>query len=156
MFFNVEYWLISLHAGTPVVVSQTTLTLMFVVLGILALGVGFGVVARNKENLMLHRWSMSVAVGLTVAAIGLVMLPAAYVYYTDPDLQFFSSLSGVTLLHAIIGVPTIATGLIYAFGDLPKEIKKWMRVAAILWVASLMLGVLLFLQMQDLLPIPTM
>lgn len=96
--------------------------------------------------------SMSAAVGLTVAAILLVMLPSAFVFYTDPDLEFFSSLSAMTLIHGIIGVPAIVTGLVYAFGDLPQKTKKWMRRTAVFWVASLVLGVVVFLQMLGLLP----
>jgi uncharacterized membrane protein YozB (DUF420 family) len=144
--------LIALHAGTPVVVSQTTLTVMFVILGIILIGMGFGLVAKNKESLLMHRWSMSVAVALTSAAILLVMLPAAFNFYVDPDLQFLSSLSIMTLIHAIIGVLALTLGLIYAFGDLPQKVKRWMRWAAIFWVGSLVLGTIVFLEMLGLLP----
>jgi uncharacterized membrane protein YozB (DUF420 family) len=144
--------LVALHAGTPVIVSQMTLTTMFVVLGIILIGIGFGSVAKNKESLLMHRWNMSAAIALTLGAILLVMLPAAYNFYIDPDLQFFSSLSIMTLIHAVIGVPAITLGLIYAFGDLPQKVKHWMRWAAIFWVASLALGTILFLEMLGLLP----
>jgi uncharacterized membrane protein YozB (DUF420 family) len=144
--------LIALHAGTPVVVSQTTLTAMFVVLGIVLIGVGFGRVSKNGESLLLHRWSMSVAVAMSSVAILLVMLPAAFNFYIDQDLQFFSSLSLITLVHAVIGVPAITLGLIYAFGDLPQKLKRWMRWAAIFWVGSLALGTIVFLEMLGLLP----
>jgi uncharacterized membrane protein YozB (DUF420 family) len=42
------------------------------------------------------------------------------------------------------------TALIYVFGDLPTQVKKWMRVTAVLWVATLALGVVMFLQMLEL------
>jgi uncharacterized membrane protein YozB (DUF420 family) len=138
--------LIALHAGTPVVVSQTTLTAMFVVLGVILIGIGFGTVSKNRESLLLHRWSTSIA-------IFLVMLPAAFNFYIDPDLQFFSSLSLFTFVHAVIGVPALTLGLIYAFGDLPQKIKRWMRWVAIFWVGSLVLGTIVFLEMLGLLPI---
>ena len=111
MFFNVLSKLIVLHAGTPVVISQATLTLMFVVLGILLIGIGFGLLAKSKESLLQHRWSMSVAVALTCAAIFLVMLPSAFTFYIDPDVKLFSSLSIVTIIHGVIGVPAIVIGL---------------------------------------------
>ena len=145
--------LIALHAGTPVVVSQTTLTAMFVVLGVILVGIGFGKVSKNRESLLLHRWSMSIAVALSSGAIFLVMLPAAFNFYIDPDLQFFSSLSLFTFFHAVIGVPALTLGLIYAFGDLPQKVKRWMRWAAIFWIGSLVLGTIVFLEMLGLLPI---
>jgi uncharacterized membrane protein YozB (DUF420 family) len=83
------------------------------------------------------------------------MLPAAFTFYIDPDLQFFSQLSILTIIHAVIGAPAVVLALTYAFGDLPKRTKKWMRWAALLWALSLLLGVLLFLDMQDLLPFST-
>jgi uncharacterized membrane protein YozB (DUF420 family) len=144
--------LIALHAGTPVVVSQTTLTAMFVVLGIILIGIGFGVMSKNRESLLLHRWSMSVAVALATGAILLVMLPAALNFYIDPDLQFFSPLSLFTFVHVVIGVPAITLGLIYAFGDLPQKLRRWMRWTAIFWVGSLALGTIVFLEMLGLLP----
>ena len=142
---------ITLHAGTPVVVSQTTLTLMFVVLGIVLIGIGFGRFSKSKESLIQHRWSMTVALILTVASVSLVMLPSAFTFYTDTDLEFFSPLSILTLIHGVVGVPAITLALIYAFGDLPQKIKRWMRWAAIFWIASLTLGVIVFLEMLGLL-----
>ncbi len=144
--------LIALHAGTPVVVSQTTLTAMFVVLAIILIGIGFGRVSKNRESLLLHRWSMSVAVALSFMAILLVMLPTAFNFYIDPDLQFFSSLSLFTFIHLVIGVFAISLGLIYAFGDLPQKLRRWMRWTAIFWVVSLALGTIVFLEMLGLLP----
>ena len=147
-FFSI----IALHAGIPLVISQTTLTLMFVVLGIIVIGIGFGMFAKSRESLLQHRWSMTIAVALTLTAIFLVMLPGAYNFYIDPDLQLFSVLSILTIIHGVLGVPTITLGLIYTFGDLPKRTKKWMRWVAFFWAISLILGVLMFLAMQDLLP----
>ncbi len=146
--------LIALHAGTPVVVSQATLTLMFVVAGIFLIGIGFGILVKTRENLLQHRWSMTVAVGLTLTVIFLVMLPSAYNFFVDPDLQLFSSLSIFTLIHSVLGVPAVTMGLLYAFGDLPQRAKRWMRWTAVFWSISLVLGVLVFLDMLDLLPIP--
>jgi uncharacterized membrane protein YozB (DUF420 family) len=140
--------LIALHAGTPVFVSQSTLTLMFVVLGIILIGMGFGLFAKNRESLLQHRWSMSAAVALGLGAVLIVMVPAAFNFYIDPDLQFFSLLSIVTIIHGVVGVPAIVMGIVYAFGDLPAKLKVWMRWAAALWVLTIILGVILFYQMM--------
>ncbi len=151
--FNV---IIALHAGTPLVVSQASLTLMFVVLGVLGVGVGFGLLTKNRDNLLLHRWSMSIAVFLASLAIFLVMLPSAFRYYIDPDVNFLSSLSVLTIFHGIIGVPAILLGVMYALGDLPKRLRYWMRWAAVFWVASLVFGVILYFDMLGLLSVPSM
>ena len=150
MFSNL---LIALHAGTPVALSQFTLTLMFVVLGILLIGISFGFVAKNKESLLQHRWSMTVAIALALIAISFVMVPSFVRFYIDPDVEFYSTLSAMTIIHGIIGVPAVVIGVIYALGDLPQKIKSWMRWAAILWAISLILGVALFLEMLGLLSV---
>jgi uncharacterized membrane protein YozB (DUF420 family) len=137
----------------PVVVSQITLALMFVALGIALSGIGYGFLLKTKERLLQHRWQMTIAIGLVLAAIFLVMFPSLYAFYSDPDLEVFSSLSIMTMIHAIVGGPTITIAIIYAFGDLPQKVKIWMRRAAVLWIASLILGTVLFLQMLDVLPI---
>ncbi len=145
--------LIALHAGTPPVVSQTIMSVMFVSLGILLVGIGFGYLVKNRENLLQHRWVLSAAVAVTLGAIFFGMLPSLIRYYGDTDVQFFSALSGVTILHSIVGAPAIIVGTYYAFGILPKRnLKKWMRLAAGFWLVSLAIGIILFLQMFDLLP----
>lgn len=55
MFSNFLAQLIALHAGTPVALSQLTLTLIFVVLGVLLIGIGFGFLAKSKESFLQHR-----------------------------------------------------------------------------------------------------
>jgi uncharacterized membrane protein YozB (DUF420 family) len=148
LFFD---FLFVLHAGTPVELSQLTLTLMFVVLGVLLIGISFGLVATNKESLLQHRWSMTAAIVLALLAIFGVMLPAFVRFYIDPDVQFLSTLSVMTVIHGVIGVPAVMLGVIYAFGDLPQKVKLWMRWTAAFWVISLALGVVVFLQMLGLL-----
>ena len=145
--------IIALHAGTPPVVSQTIMSIMFVSLGIFLIGIGFGYLTKNRETLLEHRWTLSAAVAVTLGAILFGMLPSLIRYYGDTDVEFYSSLSGMTMLHAIVGAPAIILATYYAFGILPKtNLKKWMRITAILWVASLAIGMLLFLQMFNLLP----
>jgi uncharacterized membrane protein YozB (DUF420 family) len=151
LLFDVLAQLIALHAGTPVALSQFTLTLMLVALGVLLVGISFGLVAKSKESLLQHRWSMTAVVVLSLLAIFFVMLPSAVRFYIDPDVEFFSTLSIMTIIHGVIGVPAVVIGVIYVFGDLPVKVKSWMRWAAAFWVVSLALGVLVFLEMLGLL-----
>lgn len=150
MFFVVLLGLVALHAGTPVVVSQATLTLMFVVLGMTLTRISLGFVTKTKEKLLQHRWVLSAAIALTLGAVFLVMVPSAFTFYINPDVEFFSVLSYTTIIHGILGVLAVTSALIYPFGDLPQNVKKWMRIAAVLWLADLWLGVLLFFQMMGL------
>jgi hypothetical protein len=66
MFLDVLARFVVLHGGTPVAVSQTTLTLMLVVLGVVAIGIGFGYLTKTKESLLQHRWTLTVAVVLAL------------------------------------------------------------------------------------------
>ena len=78
------------------------------------------------------------------------MVPATFRFHIDPDLQFLEILSLNTLIHASVGTVAVVSAVIYVFGDLPVNVKKWMRITAVLWVAALGLGVLVFLQMLSL------
>ena len=147
MLHNTLTNLIFLQARTPVEVSQIALTVMLVALGITSIGIGYGRLSKTKTNLLQHKWLLTVAVALTLGVVSLVMVPSAFRFYIDPDLQVLSGLSIATLIHASLGLLAMVTGLIYVFGDLPTDVKKWMRLTAIIWVAALVLGVLLFLQM---------
>ncbi len=134
-----------LSSSSPVV-SQVALAVMFVVLGTLLLGVGFGVVSKSKESLLQHRWILTIAVVMALAAVILVMAPSTFVFYIDPNLQFFSVFSTTILVHAIVGFPATVSALIYVFGDLPQNVKKWMRISAGLWLTAILLGAFVFLQ----------
>ena len=149
MVFSSFIQLVFLHGGTPVVVSQAILMLMFVVLGIIFIGIGYGLLTKTKENFLQHRWTMTAAIALTICAAFFVMVPSFFAFYLDSDLEFFSALSYTTLIHGAIGIPAVASAVIYAFGDLPRNIKKWMRITAVLWVAALVFGVVLFFQMLE-------
>ena len=94
---------------------------------------------------------MTVAIGLALLAIFFVMIPSAVRFYIDPDVEFYSTLSIMTIIHGVIGVPAVVLGVIYALGDLPQKVKHWMRWAAVFWVISLAIGVLVFLEMLGLL-----
>ena len=145
--------IIALHAGTPPVVSQTVMSAMFVSLGIFLMGLGFGYLIKNKEGLLQHRWILSSAVALTLGAIFFGMLPSLIRYYGDTDVEFYSALSAVTILHVAVSAPAIIMATYYVFGILPKkDLKKYMRWTAALWIVSFIIGLFLFLQMFGLLP----
>jgi uncharacterized membrane protein YozB (DUF420 family) len=141
----------TLHAGIPVTLSQVTLTIMLVVLGIVLMGIGFAHISKTQTSLRQHRWTLTAAVILSIGTIFLVMVPAFFIFYIDPDLQLLSPLSITALIHSAIGIPAIVSAVIYVFGDLPANIRKWMRITASLWIATVIIGVVLFLQMLSLL-----
>ena len=143
--FAIAY-LFFLLGGTPAILSQMTLTVMFVALGILMIGISFPRVSKTKQSLLQHRWTLTVAVILALGAVLLVMAPSAFKFYIDPSVNMLSTLSIVTLIHTALGVPAVIMALIYVFGDLPASVRLWMRIAAALWVATTAIGVLLFLQ----------
>jgi len=144
--------LVFLHGGTPPVLSQTVMTLMFVVLGVLLVGVGYGFIGKNKEALLQHRWTITTVLILTLIPVAFVMVPTMYRFYTDPDVMVFSSISITQMIHIAVSIPALGTAVVYAFGRLPADVKKSMRWTAALWVASMALGVLMFLQMMELIP----
>jgi len=146
--FNSEFTV--LHAGTSVALSQVTLAVMLVVLGIVLMGIRYARLPKNKQTLLQHRRSLTAAVALTLGLVFLVMAPTFFRFYVDPDVEFFSSLSTTTLIHVAIALPAIVSGLVYVFGDLPTNVRKWMRLTASLWIAALIVGVILFLQMLEL------
>jgi uncharacterized membrane protein YozB (DUF420 family) len=152
MLFLLFDSIVALHAGTSPVTSQTVLTLMLVVLGILLIGIGFGYGGKNKESLLQHRWTLSTVLVLTIIPTLLVMIPAMYRFYTDPDVMVLSSISITQVVHAAVSIPALITAGIYAFGKLPGDLKKSMRWTAALWIGSIILGVLLFLQMMEIIP----
>jgi uncharacterized membrane protein YozB (DUF420 family) len=143
---------ITLHAGASPVTSQTVMTLMFVVLGILLVGIGFGYVGKSKEALLQHRWTLTAVLILTLAPTLLVMVPTMYRFYTDPDVMVFSSISITQIVHTAVAVPALGLGILYAFGRLPGNVKMGMRWTAALWIVTLVVGVVMFLQMMDIIP----
>ncbi len=137
------------HAGTSAIVSQTVLTVLLVVLGLSIIAFAFGKL-KSPDNLKLHRAIMSAAIILLFIPILLVMLPTTYAFYTDPDVVYFSSISLLTVIHGIVGLPVVVIGLIFLTNDLPSNVKMWMQRTSALLVLSVGLGVLLFLAMLDL------
>ncbi len=144
--------LVSLHSGTSPIMSQTVLTLMFAVLGVLLVGIGFGYTNKSKKALGLHRWTLTTVLIITLIPLFGVMIPTMYAFYVDPDVAMFSSISLTQVAHAAVSIPALGTAVIYSLGRLPSSVKRSMRWTAILWIASIFLGVMLFLQMMDSIP----
>ena len=94
--------MVLIHAGTSPVLSQTVLTLMFVVLGIILVGMGFGYVGKNRESLLQHRWTLTVALILTLIPVAFVMVPTMYRFYTDADLVILSNISVFQIIHSVV------------------------------------------------------
>ncbi len=147
MFLSALANLSTMHAGTPIALSQLTLTVVLVAFGVAIMGMGFGRLVKTKESLKQHRWTLTTALILTLTTVFLVMSPSFVIYYIDPDVQALSALSITTLAHTGLAVPAIISALIYAFGDLPANVRKWMRITAVFWTATLIAGAVLFLQM---------
>jgi uncharacterized membrane protein YozB (DUF420 family) len=126
------------------------LTVTLVAFSVLLIGIGFPRISKSKQSLLQHRWTLTVAVALTLGAVLLVMVPSAFRFYIDPNVNFLNTLSIVTLIHAAIAVPAATMALIYVFGDLPVNVRVWMRITAALWVATMVAGVILFLHMLEL------
>jgi len=128
--------------------QQESLTLVFVALGIGIIGMAFGRL-KGRDTLQLHRWIMTAAMSLSLVSIFIVMFPSFYVFYIDPSMNTLSPFSILQIIHGAIGFPAITMGLIFAFNDLPKETKKWMRITAILWVTSIALGAIVYFTMPS-------
>jgi uncharacterized membrane protein YozB (DUF420 family) len=127
---------------------QESISLMFVALGLAILGIGFARL-RSKESLQLHRWVMGGATVLTLISIFFVMFPALIIYYIAPSINLFSSFSILQIVHSAIGVPPVILTVMYLFNDLPQPTKKWMKIAAILWLVSIALGAVVYYTMPS-------
>ncbi|MCL4435352.1 MAG: hypothetical protein M1503_05700 [Thaumarchaeota archaeon] len=136
----------TLHAGTPIVVSGLNMLLLTGVLIVILSGIKYGRI-RNVDSLKIHRNYMTAATIATIAGISFVMLPAFYRYYIDPDVEFYSTLSISTLMHAAVSGPALLLGVLFSLNRLPRNVKPWMRLTAALWISAIIVGVVLFIQM---------
>jgi len=120
--------------------------LLSIALVALLIGIRFGR-ARNANSIRKHRYIMTVTVTLRTAGLALVMLPTFYRYYSDPDIMLLSTLSLSTLIHASVGIPATILGVLFALNIIPKRVKTWMWLTAMLWIAAIIMGIVLFIQM---------
>ena len=127
---------------------QESIALMFVALGLVILGIGYARI-KTKESLQLHRWVMSGAVVLTVTAIFFVMFPSLFIYYTTISNNALSGFSILQLVHSAEGVPAVILSAMYLFNDLPQPTRKWMKITAVLWIVSIVLGAAVYYTMPS-------
>jgi uncharacterized membrane protein YozB (DUF420 family) len=127
---------------------QESIALMFVALGIAIIGIGYARL-KSKEFLQLHRWVMSGAIILTLVSIFFVMIPSFYIYYITPSSSASSSFSILQIVHSALGIPPVTLTVIYLFNDLPQPTKKWMKITAILWIISIVLGAVVYYTMPS-------
>jgi uncharacterized membrane protein YozB (DUF420 family) len=127
---------------------QESISLMFVALGLAIIGFGYARL-KTKESLQLHRWMLSGAVILSMIAIFFVMFPSLYIYYTTPGVDVFSGFSILQIIHSIVGYPAVMLSVMYLFNDLPQSTRKWMRVAALFWIISIVSGALVYYAMPS-------
>ncbi len=128
--------------------QQESLTLNFVALGLGIIGMAYGRF-KGRDGLLLHRWIMTGAILLNVVSIFVVMLPSMYNFYINPSMDFLSSFSFTQIIHGIVAFPAVTMAVIFAFNDLPTQTKKWMRITAVFWVASIVLGGIVYFTMSN-------
>jgi len=132
----------------PPLLEQESLTLVFVGLGIAIIGMAFGKI-KNKDSLQLHRWIMTGAVSLNMIAIGVVMIPSLYLFYSNANNSLTSSFSIIQIIHVVAGFPAGMLALLFVFNDLPQPAKRWMRLTAALWILSVALGAIVYFTMPS-------
>ena len=128
--------------------QQESLTMMLVALGLAIIGIGYARI-KTKESFLLHRWVMSGAVFLNLISIFVVMFPSLFIYYIDPSNSITSQFSTLQIVHMAIGFPAVILSVMYVFNDLPQPTKKWMTITAILWLASIALGAVVYYTMPS-------
>ncbi len=127
---------------------EESIALMFVALGLAILGIGYARI-QGKEFLQLHRWVMKGAIVLTLVSIFFVMIPSFYIFYITPTNNATSSFSVLQIVHSALGVPPVTLTVMYLFNDLPLPTKKWMKITAVLWIMSLVLGAVVYYTMPS-------
>ena len=128
--------------------EQESLTLMFVALGLGILGMGYARL-KSKESFQLHRWVMSSAIILNLISICLVMFPSIFNYYYNMNNSVVAPFSVLQIVHSVFGGPTVILSGMYILNDLPVNTKKWMRITAFLWIASIVFGAMVYYTMPS-------
>lgn len=139
-------WYMSAIIGTgSPVPSDLNLLLQIIVLTALI----FGAMSGIKKRLIKHSRIMTAVVILNAAGLIFVMAPSLFIYLTLP-LEIFSFSMFSTSLHVLTGICAIATGMAFILDKKPLNLRLWMRISFLLWVASFILGFLIYLQIAGL------
>lgn len=125
--------------------SDLNLLLQIIVLTALI----FGAILCVRKRFIEHSRVMTAVVILNAAGLIFVMAPSLFIYLTSP-LEIFSYSFFSTSLHVLIGVSAIATGMAFILNKKPLNLRLWMRLSFLLWVASFILGFLIYLKIAGL------
>ena len=128
--------------------SEISMLLQLVALGILVIGF---IIAKRKKY-MPHGVTMLLATLLNAASVALVMVPVA-LNLTETSIPGFNLLFRT---HAIFGIAILALSIFIVAewrfqkpGPTCFQRKNWMLGVAIAWVAELIIGMLLFLELYQ-------
>jgi hypothetical protein len=66
-----------------------------------------------------------------------VNLLTTFNFYVDPNVDLLYLMSITTVIHGIVGIPTMSRDSFYALGDLSRNVKKWMRITVLFWIARI-------------------
>jgi len=134
-----------LNTNAPIS-SEISMILQLAALAILV--IGFVVVKRKKY--MPHGITMFIATLMNTASVATVMIPVA-LRLTDTSIPGFNLLFRT---HAILGVTVLALSIWIVAdwrfqnpGPTCFQRKKWMLGLSLVWIAELILGMLLFMQL---------
>ena len=130
--------------GAPLA-SDLNLLLQLPVLVLLAFGYKSGK-TKDTKSLGRHGRIMTLATGLSALGFLPVMAPSFINYFSAPGVELFTGATITTSLHALVGASAGVLGIAFAFNKKPKNLAFWMRLTLLLWVVTIMLGVVLYLQ----------
>jgi uncharacterized membrane protein YozB (DUF420 family) len=125
--------------------SDLNLLLELLVLVLLAFGYKSGK-TKDAKSLGRHGRIMTLATGLSALGFLLVMAPSFISYFSAPSVELFTGATITTSLHALVGASAGVLGIVFALNKKPKNLVFWMRLTLLLWVVTIVLGVVLYLQ----------
>ncbi|MCW4019077.1 MAG: DUF420 domain-containing protein [Candidatus Bathyarchaeota archaeon] len=129
-------------------------TISFIIqIVVLALLIG-ALILKNQKKFRQHGILMLTAVVLHLISIFVVMVPSLAAFFGSPDaLSFADAYVSITAVHAFAGVISSVLGVwLVSAWHLQKDIqgcfrkKKVMDITFVLWLLSIVLGVILYLR----------
>ena len=117
------------------------------ILAILLVGLRFGRI-KTPNALRKHRAFMTSAVLLDFAGFVYVMAPSLLSFLSLSPVHYFSLWGLTSIPHGILGGTTLTIGTLFAINHIPKRnLRGWMQATFLMWLASALLGVVLYMQM---------
>jgi hypothetical protein len=74
------------------------------------------------------------------------MTPSFINYFSASGVGLFTGATITMSLHALVGASAGVLGTAFALNKKPKNLVFWMHLTLLLWVVTIMLGVVLYLQ----------